>query len=131
MKCSWWMPNSTFFNFEDRGECYKLNCIYFEWQIHWCTQNHLWTSSFMHQEGSIKNLERLSKLLLSIIEHTLISLRWVKGSTWILFQIKSIFKEIILEPFGVPDLHPRSQECPPKSESFPDGCQIPLFEFWR
>ena len=29
-----------------------------------------------------------------------------------------------LEPFVVPDLHPRSQERPPKSGSVPDGCQI-------
>ena len=35
--------------------------------------------------------------------------------------MKSMVKEITLEPFGVPDLHPRSQECPPKFGSVPDA----------
>ena len=28
----------------------------FEREINWCTQNHLWTSSSMHQEGYIRNI---------------------------------------------------------------------------
>ena len=47
---------SNFFNFEDREESYTSNCMYFEREIHWCTQNHLWTSSSMHQKGSIRNI---------------------------------------------------------------------------
>ena len=47
---------SNFFNFEDREESYISNCMYFEREIHWCTQNHLWTSSSMHQEGYIRNI---------------------------------------------------------------------------
>ena len=49
---------------------------------------------------------------------------WMKESTPILFQMKSIVKDITLEPLGVPDLHLRSQECPPKSGSVPDGCLL-------
>ena len=53
----------------------------------------------------------------------------MKESTLILFQVKSIVKDITLEPLGVPDFHLGSQECPPKSESVPDGCLIYLFTF--
>jgi len=40
------------------------------------------------------------------------------------FPDKSMGKGIILESFGVPDLHPRSQEHPPQ---VPDECQSYLF----
>ena len=39
-------------------------------------------------------------------------------------------KDIKLEPYGVPDLHLRSQGPPPKSGSVPDGCKIYLFQFY-
>ena len=55
---------SNFFNFEDIEEHYTLNCMYFERQIHWCTQNHLLTSSSIHQEGSIRNIS-VSKMIRS------------------------------------------------------------------
>ena len=45
-------------------------------------------------------------------------------STPILFQIKSMVRDIILDHLGVHDLHPRSQECPPR---VPDGSQICIF----
>ena len=104
---------SSFFNFEDREECYTSNCMYFKREIHWCTQNYLWTTSFMNQEGLIRNI---SVSILSILIQsfwsfvTLISLSCMKESTWFLFQMKSMVREIILEPLEVPDLHPRSQE---------------------
>ena len=41
---------SKLFNFEDREESYTSNNMHFERHIHWCTKNHLCTSSFMHQE---------------------------------------------------------------------------------
>ena len=54
-----------FFNFQDNVKCYTSNLVYFERPIHWCTQNHLWTSSLgqgtssMHQEGYIRNIPDL------------------------------------------------------------------------
>jgi len=47
----------------------------------------------------------------------------------ILFQMKSTVKAITLQPLGVPDLYLRSQECPPKSGSVPDGCHINFLNF--
>ena len=41
------------------------------------------------------------------------------------FPNKSMVKDIILELIGVHDLHPRSQERPPR---VPDGCQINFFQ---
>ena len=79
---------SNFFNFEDREEHYTSNCMYFERQIHWCTQKYLLTSSSIHQESSIRNI---SVLILSVHIHsfwsfiTLIYLSWMEESTWILF----------------------------------------------
>ena len=67
----------------------------------------------MNQEGLIRNI---SVSILSILIQsfwsfvTLISLSCMKESTWFLFQMKSMVREIILEPLEVPDLHPRSQE---------------------
>ena len=114
---------SNFFNFEDREESYTSNCMYFERQIHWCTQNHLWTSSSMHQEGSIRNIS-VPILAVQIYNFwsfvTLISLSWMKKSTPILFQMKSMVGKIKLEPIGVLDIHLRSQEHPSKSGSVPD-----------
>ena len=52
-----------------------------------------------------------------------------EGNTPILLQMKSIVKDTTLEPLGVPDIHLRSQECPPKSASVPDGCRIYNFQF--
>ena len=39
--------------------------------------------------------------------------------------------DITLEPFGVPDLHLRSQEHPPKLGSVPEGWSNIFFKFWR
>ena len=42
-------------------KCYTSNCKYFARQIHWCTQNNVWTSSLgpgtssMYHKGFIKN----------------------------------------------------------------------------
>ena len=47
---------SNFFNFEDREESNISHCMYFEREIHWCTQNHLWTSSSMHQKDYLMNM---------------------------------------------------------------------------
>jgi len=85
-----WVPDGCqiyiFFNFRDREKCYTSNCKYFSRQIHWCTQNNLWTLSFesrmssMYQGGSLKNISNISSV-------TLISQRWMKESTSIFFQI--------------------------------------------
>ena len=43
--------------------------------------------------------------------------------------MKSMVRDITLEPLGVPDLHPRSQERPPKSGSVPDCTKSNFFNF--
>ena len=114
---------SNFLKFEDREESNTSNCMYFEREIHWCTQNHLWTSSSMHQEGYIRNI--LVQIYFSSCRNSQpISQSWIKESTPILFHMKSMVRDITLDPLGIPHLHPRSQERPPKSGSVPDGCQI-------
>ena len=57
----------------------------------------------------------------------LISRSWMKESTPILFHMKVMVMDITLKRLGVPDLHLRTQERPPKSGSVPDGCQIYIF----
>ena len=54
--------------------------------------------------------------------------RLVKESTSIPFQMKYMVEDIILEPFGIVDLHLRNQECPPVSGRVPDRSKIYLFQ---
>jgi len=49
----------------------------------------------------------------------------MKESTPILFQLKDMIEDIILEQNGVDDLHLRSQECPPLSGRVPDKSPDP------
>ena len=60
----------------------------------------------------------MSRFVTSFV--TLISRSWIKESTPILFQMKYMVEDIIMEPLGVVDLHIRSQECPPVSGRVPD-----------
>ena len=47
--------------------------------------------------------------------HASISRSWMKESIPIFWQMTDMVVDYSLEPFWVPDLHPRSQERPPKS----------------
>ena len=47
----------------------------------------------------------------------------------IFWKMKDMVVDYTLEPFYVPDLHPRSQECLPKSGRVPDFCQNNLITF--
>ena len=110
----------NFFNFEDREESYTSNCMYFVREIHWHIQNHLWTSSSIHQEGYIRNI--LVQIYFKSCRNSQpIYQSWMKKSTQILFHIKSMVRDFTLDPLGVTYLHPRSQEHP-QSGSVSDGC---------
>ena len=53
--------------------------------------------------------------------HASISQRWMKELIPIFWQIKDMVIDYTLEPFQVPDLHPRSQKHHPKSGRVSDG----------
>ena len=81
--CSWWMSNLSLSIVKIEGSViYK-----FVRQIHWCTQNNLWTSSLesvmssMYYEGSLRNIS-------NIFSVTMISQSWMNKSTSIFFQLK-------------------------------------------
>ena len=76
---------------------------------------------------SVADFLNLYNKLCILRSHTFvmpISWNWMKESTPIIFLMNSMVKYITLEPLGVPDLHPSSQDHPQKSEIVPDGCQI-------
>ena len=107
------------YNFEDREKSNTSHCMYFKKEIHWCTQNHLRTSSSMLQEGYIRNI--LVQIYFSSCRNSQpISQSWMKESTPIM---KSMVRDITLDPLGVPHLHPKSQKRPPKSRRGSLFCQ--------
>ena len=60
----------------------------------------------------------MSRFVTSFV--TLISPSWMKELIPIFWQMTGMVIDYSLEPFWVPDLHPRSQEHPPKSWRVPD-----------
>ena len=77
----------------------------------------------MHQDNHIRNI--LVQIYFSSCRNSQpIYQRWMKESTPFLFHMKGMVRDITLDPIGVPHLLPRIKECPPKSGSVPDRCQI-------
>ena len=70
-----------------------------------------------------KNTKKVAKspdTKMSRAWHASIYQSWMKELIPIFWQMTDMVIDYTLEPFWVPDLHPRSQELPPKSRRVPD-----------